>query len=243
MLAPQPIEDSERGPLDRNSLDRTEQRIVGVLVEKELSVPDTYPLTENALLAGCNQKNNRDPVMELERFQIDGALMSLRLKDWVAETEREGGRTSRYRHRMEERLGVDRPAKAVLCELLVRGPQTPQELKTRIGRLGVEATVEQVMAILEQLRDRAGKGLVELLPRAPRERDARWAHRLGPREPRAAEAPTASASAAAAPTPVRAVASAAGDAAPADATVTQRLAALERRVAELEALVQRLARP
>ena len=94
-------------------LDATQERIIGVLVEKELSVPESYPLTENALLAACNQKSNRDPQMSLEAFQINGALMSLQQTQWVARTERDGGRTVRYRHRLEEKLGLDDAEKAM----------------------------------------------------------------------------------------------------------------------------------
>ena len=156
-------------------LDPTEQRIVGVLVEKELAVPDTYPLTENALLAGCNQKSNRDPEMSLEAFQVSGALRALLETEWVTRTERDGGRTVRYRHRLEEKLGSEPVAKPILAELLLRGPQAPGALKTRVARMGMHASPEQILDLLGTLRQRSPP-LVEQLPRQPRERDARWAH-------------------------------------------------------------------
>src|SRR5262249_62137568 len=92
-------------------LDRTEQRIVGVLIEKERTVPDTYPLSENALVDGCNQKNNRDPVLELQSFQVAGALMSLQEKGWVARVDGVS-RVTKYRHRVVERLGLAEPGPA-----------------------------------------------------------------------------------------------------------------------------------
>lgn len=156
-------------------LDRTGQRIVGVLMEKELAVPDSYPMTLNALLAGCNQKSNRDPEMSLEDFEVSGALMSLQLEEWVCKIE--GSRADRYRHGVDQRLGLDGSEKAVLAELLVRGPQASRALKPRVARMGFSGSVDEVEAVLHRLRDRP-QSLVELLPRAPRERDARWGHRL-----------------------------------------------------------------
>lgn len=158
-------------------LDPTEQRILGVLMEKELAVPESYPMTENALLAGCNQKSNRDPEMSLEGFEVAGALMALADKGWVVKTE--GGRAARYRHKADDRLGVNAKEKAVLTELLVRGPQAPGALKGRVARMGFAGTPHDVEAVLRGLRERSGDALVQQLPRQPRERDARWAHCLG----------------------------------------------------------------
>jgi uncharacterized protein YceH (UPF0502 family) len=159
-------------------LDRTERRILGVLLEKELSVPDSYPLTANALLAGCNQKSNREPEMSLELFEVDGALLAMQLKGWVVKTE--SSRAPRYRHKIDERLALDGREKAVLAELLLRGPQAAGALKTRVPRMGFEAaSPTDVEAVLLALRDRP-EPLVRLLPRAPRERDARWQHCLAP---------------------------------------------------------------
>src|SRR5262245_8587078 len=123
-------------------LDRTQQRILGVLIEKELSVPESYPLTENSLLLGCNQKSNREPEMSLEGFEVAGALMAMQLAGWVAKVE--GSRTAHYRHRVEQQLGVDLHEKAVLAELLLRGPQAPGALKPRVQRMGFEGSPEDI---------------------------------------------------------------------------------------------------
>jgi uncharacterized protein YceH (UPF0502 family) len=163
-------------------LDVTQQRIIGVLIEKELSVPDYYPMTENALLAGCNQRSNRDPILDLQDFELNGALLALREASWVTRVEG-GGRAWRYKHNTDERIGVDRRQKAVLAELLIRGPQAPGALKPRVQRMGLHAEPDEIEAILRELAARP-KPLVELLPRGPRERQARWMHLLGPRDAR-----------------------------------------------------------
>lgn len=210
-------------------LDPTEQRIVGVLIEKELSMPGSYPLTENALLAGCNQKSNRDPEMALEAFQVQGAVMALRLRDWVARVE--GGRAAKVRHRVEERLGVNDREKAVLAELLLRGPQSPGELHRRVARMGFRAASSRdVLAVLENLAARTPP-LATKLPRRPREREVRWAHALGAASP----APDASPAGDRAPPAEEAV-----PATPADSALARRLAALEVEVAELRARLDRL---
>jgi hypothetical protein len=214
-------------------LDRTEQRIVGVLLEKELAVPDSYPLTLNALVAACNQKSNRDPEMALEEFEVQGALMSLRLKEWVAESERDGGRTARYRHQVERKLQIDAREKAVVAELLLRGPQTPMELKARVPRMGFAAAgPADVEAVLQALANRTTGALVEQMARAPRERDARWAHLLGPREAGGGAARPAGAPVALA---ITGSSKASLDPqAPPPPDLEARLQALEQRVAELE---------
>ncbi|MEO6594610.1 MAG: DUF480 domain-containing protein [Planctomycetota bacterium] len=158
-------------------LDRTEQRIVGVLIEKQMSVPDTYPLSENALEAGCNQKNNREPGMELRDFQIRGALMSLQEKGFAARVEG-AGRVAKFKHLVVEELRVDPKETAVLAELLLRGPQASGALKPRIARLGCHLPPEEIEALLRRLAERK-PALVELLPLGPRERDRRWRHLLG----------------------------------------------------------------
>jgi uncharacterized protein YceH (UPF0502 family) len=229
-------------------LDRTERRVVGVLIEKELSVPDLYPLTETALLAGCNQKSNRDPVMELADFELQGALLALRIKQWVSKSERDGGRAVRYRHEAGDRLGVDAKEKAILAELLLRGPQTPGELKTRVARMGFAGSVPDVHAVLEGLRGRPDGALVELLPRGLRERDARWAHLLAPKD----EAAGCAEEVATGPRPVPAAPPAAAPATPERAELAEppvaagegglarRVRDLEEQVASLQAEVRRL---
>lgn len=160
-----------------NKLDRTEQRIVGVLIEKALSVPDTYPMSENALVDGCNQKNNREPLMDVAGFQIAGALMSLQEKGWVARVEGTG-RVSKFKHRVVEVLQVEPKELAVLAELLLRGPQAPGALKTRVARMGNHGTPEQIEATLRAFAARLPP-LVEQLPLASREQQRRWRHLVG----------------------------------------------------------------
>ena len=116
-------------------LNTVEQRVVGVLIEKELTVPDSYPLTENTLLAGCNQKSNRDPEMELDSHEIHAALTSLRASGWVTRVD-SSGRAARFRHDVDTMLGLAPDEKRLLCELLIRGPQAPGALKPRIARMG-----------------------------------------------------------------------------------------------------------
>lgn len=216
-------------------LDKTEQRIVGVLIEKQLTVPDSYPLTENALVAGCNQSSNRDPVMALETFQVAGALMALHEKEWVARVEG-AGRVPKYRHRTEERTGVEARFLPLLCELLVRGPQAPGALKPRVARMGLAATPAEIEAALRELAA-LPRPLVEQLPRRPRERDHRWGHLLGDaasREEQAA-APTADAAVAPASQPAARPPTPA-----AEPGLAERVDALETRVGELERILRSL---
>ena len=208
-------------------LDRTEQRIVGVLIEKQRTVPDSYPMTENALVNGCNQKSNRDPEMSLEQFEVAGACMALHQREVIARVDG-GGRAAKFRHKLDELLNVGDDALAVLCELLVRGPQAPGALKPRVARMGFHGTPAQIEDVLRDLAQRMPP-LVELQPKRPRERDQRWAHLLGPGNVAVASetdegAPPAAAPQARAPSLPSA----------SDDTVAERLAALEARVDELE---------
>ncbi len=214
-------------------LDRTEQRIVGVLIEKQLSVPDSYPLSENALVDGCNQKSNRDPITELVSFQVAGAMMAMQQKGVVARVDG-GGRVVRYRHKLVEELHVGNSELAVLAELLLRGPQASGALKPRVARMGYHAAPEQIEALLRTLAGRS-PALVELLPLGPRERERRWRHLLGDGSEVGTHAlGEGSGMAAAAPA---AVASAPPQR-PAEPESV--VADLQRRVAALEAQVQKL---
>lgn len=158
-------------------LDSTTQRVLGVLIEKELAVPDSYPLTEAALLAGCNQKSNREPPMDLEQPDVDRAITELQGLGYAARVE--GARATRYRQRIDQTLGLDAADRAVLAELLVRGPQAPGALKSRVARMQLEATPDGILEILHKLAERSPP-LVEKQARRPRERDWRWAHCFGP---------------------------------------------------------------
>jgi len=207
-------------------LDRTEARIVGVLIEKQRTVPDTYPMTENALVTGCNQKNNRDPVMDLEPFEVAGACMALHQREVIARVEG-GGRAAKFRHKLDELLGIGDDALAVLCELLVRGPQAPGALKPRVARLGFHGTPAQIEDVLRDLAERP-QPLVALQKKRPRERDARWAHLLGPAGS-AEVLDEDSGAAAGTPSPAPAI-----DAPDAAGPLLARLSALEARVEDLE---------
>jgi len=159
-------------------LDKLEQRIVGVLIEKQLTVPDSYPLTLNALVSGCNQKSNRDPFMAVEDYDVEGALRSLMDKGWVTRHEPITGRTMRYAQEARSQLGVEVEDLALLSELLCRGPQAAGALKTRASRM---RHFDSPGAVEDRLRGLADRPVpyVELLPLQPRERQARWQHLLG----------------------------------------------------------------
>ena len=226
-------------PLD---LDRLEQRIVGVLIEKQMTVPDLYPLTVNALVSGCNQKNNRDPQMAVEDYEVEGALRSLMDKDWVREMDKAGGRTLRYEHVAGDQLGVEPADLAILAELLNRGPQSPGELKTRASRMKPLASPAEVEARLKALAARPVP-YVQVLPRRPREHAARWMHLLGPRgaepEGEPEEGTPAAAVERAAPRPAGpSPVAPAPDEDP--AAWVERVDDLERRLADLEERLDRL---
>jgi uncharacterized protein YceH (UPF0502 family) len=154
-------------------------RVLGVLVEKERTVPDTYPLSLNALVAGCNQKNNRDPVLALTDAQVQSALDEL--KRGALAIESSGARVARYAHNMGRALGIPAQAEALVAVLLLRGAQTAGELRIGAERLHRFADVSSVEAFLEELATRPaaqGGPLVVKLPRRPGEREHRWAHLL-----------------------------------------------------------------
>lgn len=175
------------------SLTPLEARVLGVLVEKQHTVPDTYPLSLNALTAGCNQKNNRDPVMNLRESEVQAAVDSLRMRSLVIESS--GSRVMRYSHNIGRVLKVPDQAVALLAVLFLRGPQTVGELRINSERLHRFADLSSVEAFLEELATRPaekGGALVLKLPRQPGEREQRWVHLLcGPVE--AAQAAAASA--------------------------------------------------
>jgi uncharacterized protein len=166
-----------------------ETRVLGVLVEKERTVPDTYPLSLNALTAGCNQKNNRDPVLAASEADVQAAVDRLRPLSLVIESS--GSRVMRYSHNVERVLLVPREAVALLATLWLRGPQTAAELRSASERLHRFADVSSVEGFLEQLAQRAaeqGGPLTVLLPRSPGSRESRWAQLLS--GPPAAQAET-----------------------------------------------------
>lgn len=176
-----------------------ETRVLGVLVEKERTVPDTYPLSLNALTAGCNQKNNRDPLMAAGEGEVQAAIDRLKPLSLVIESS--GSRVMRYSQNVQRVLRVPGEAVALLATLWLRGPQTAAELRAASERLHRFADVSSVEGYLEELATRpAGHGgpLVTLLPRRPGMREQRWAHLLsGPSVPEADAADAAPADAAA----------------------------------------------
>lgn len=156
-----------------------ETRVLGVLVEKEKTVPDTYPLSLNALAAGCNQKNNRDPVLDATESEVLAALEALRARSLVIESS--GARVARYAHNLGRALRVPEQAVALLATLMLRGPQTAAQLRANAERLHAFAEVSSVEAFLEELASRPedrGGPLVARLPRRAGEREARWVHLL-----------------------------------------------------------------
>ncbi|MFV5213051.1 YceH family protein [Azonexus caeni] len=166
-------------------LSLAETRVLGTLVEKQRTVPDTYPLSLNALTAGCNQKTSRQPVLELSEAEILAALDGL--KDAGLAVEVSGSRVVRFEHRLEKVLAVPTQASALLTVLMLRGPQTAGELRLNCERLHRFADISAVEAFLEEL---AGRGLVVELPRLPGSRENRWSHLLSGQP--AVEAPAAS---------------------------------------------------
>lgn len=153
-----------------------EARALGVLVEKQHTVPDAYPLTLNALTAGCNQKSSRDPVLELSEAEVQAAIDNLKRLSLVIETS--GGRAMRYAHNFGRVLEVPIQSAALLAVLMLRGPQTAAELRANAERLHRFADASSVEAFLRELADRPAGALVVELPRQPGVREPRWAHLL-----------------------------------------------------------------
>ncbi len=158
------------------TLSLLETRVLGTLLEKQRTVPDTYPLSVNALLAGCNQKTSRNPVVEASEGDILQAIDVLKDLDLVREVS--GSRVSRFEHRLERRLGVPTQAAALLAVLMLRGPQTAGELRLNCERLHGFADISAVEAFLEELAARPDGALAVELPRQPGSRENRWTHLL-----------------------------------------------------------------
>src|SRR6516162_7345990 len=153
-----------------------EARVLGVLVEKERTVPDSYPLTLNALVAGCNQKSSRDPVLNAAETDVQAAVDGL--KSMLLAIERSGGRVARYAHNVERMMNVPQQAAALLAVLMLRGPQTAGELRINCERLHCFADIPEVEALLNELAERPEGALVAELPRQPGSRENRWMHLL-----------------------------------------------------------------
>ncbi len=155
-----------------------EARVLGSLVEKDLATPEYYPLSLNALVNACNQKNNREPVMSLDETAVEEALESLRAKGLTARISGPGLRVEKYGHRLSERFNFDRRELAVLCLLLLRGPQTLGELRGRSERMYSFDGLEAVESTLRRLAEREDGPWVAKLPHAPGTKEPRHAHLL-----------------------------------------------------------------
>jgi uncharacterized protein YceH (UPF0502 family) len=147
-------------------------------MEKETTTPEYYPLTLNALVNACNQKNQRDPVVQYDDETVRAALAGLRGKGYILETTGGGHRVPKYSQRFSERLNFGRREQALLCELMLRGPQTVGELRGRAERMYAFADLEEVELCLHRLTEWPSGPLAVLLPKAPGAREARCAHRL-----------------------------------------------------------------
>lgn len=160
-------------------LSATQCRVIGVLLEKEITTPDQYPLSLNGLTTGCNQKSNREPVMQLSESDVQQALDELAAKRQVME-DQYGSRVTKYKHKFCNTefgsLKFSPQQTAIVCLLLLRGPQTPGELRSRSGRLAEFDNVQQVESALEALADFNGDELVVRLPREPGKRESRYMH-------------------------------------------------------------------
>jgi hypothetical protein len=171
------------------SLSPLEARVIGVLIEKQLTTPDYYPLTLNALLAGCNQKSNRLPVMSATEGEVQMALDALKRRTLVMDSYGASGRVMRYAHNLPKVLDLGQAMTALMAALMLRGPQTPGELRTGSERLYRFADLSSVEAYLEDMATRPAGALVTKLPKQPGSREHRWAHLLsGPVEAEAASA-------------------------------------------------------
>lgn len=198
-----------------------EARILGVLVEKEKTVPDTYPLTLNSLASGCNQKTSRDPVMNLAEREIQSALEELRSRSLVLENYGASGRVLRYTQNFAKVYGLPQASVALLSILALRGPQTVSELRANCERLYRFEDTSTVEGYLEELAERSSGALTVKLPKQPGSREHRWAHLLcGDAGLPAAEAP----------------------ASPASAELEERVAKLEEEVAQLREAIASLIR-
>ncbi|HVM20690.1 MAG TPA: DUF480 domain-containing protein [Egibacteraceae bacterium] len=159
-------------------LSAQEVRVLGALVEKQLATPQAYPLTESALVAACNQSTNRDPVVSYERATVRRCLLSLRQRGLARMVHRPGDRVEKHRHLVDEALGLDGGQLAVLCVLMLRGPQTAGELRTRTERLHGFATPDEVDEALQRLVERDPEPLARRVERQPGQHQARFTHLL-----------------------------------------------------------------
>jgi uncharacterized protein YceH (UPF0502 family) len=154
-----------------------EARVLGALIEKELTTPEYYPLSLNALVNACNQKSNREPGMNLDDTAVSDAMRSLEKEGLAGRADNMDSRVTKYEHRLQEQFNFDRRETAVLCELLLRGPQTSGELRGRASRMHEFEEISQVQAALQRLMQREPP-IVKMLPRQPGTKESRYAQLL-----------------------------------------------------------------
>ena len=167
------MESSDRG----SRLNDTEVRVLGALIEKEITTPDYYPLSLNALVAACNQSSNRNPVVHFDEGTVAHAANSLLEKKLVHLVDRGESRVTKYRHVLYEAMGLGRPAIAVMCVTMLRGPQTVGEIRTRSNRLYNFSSLEEVEITLNSLMT-GEPPLIVRLPRQSGQKEIRYAHLL-----------------------------------------------------------------
>ena len=158
-------------------LTEVEARVLGSLVEKDATTPDYYPLSLNALVNACNQKSNREPFMSLDEHTVRDALASLQEKRLAGPVNSADSRVTKYEHRMQEVFNFSRGENAVLCVLLLRGPQTPGELRGRTERMHRFNDLDEVQFALQRLMQRESP-LAKVLPRQPGTKESRYVHLL-----------------------------------------------------------------
>jgi uncharacterized protein YceH (UPF0502 family) len=166
-------------------LTELETRVLGSLIEKDITTPDYYPLSLNALVNACNQKNNRDPVMTLDESAVRDALASLQEKRMAGPASGADSRVTKFEHRLQEVFNFDRREIAIVCVLLLRGPQTPGELRSRTDRMYHFEALEDIVSTLDRLAQREPP-LARILPRQPGTKESRYTH-LFSGEPPAAD--------------------------------------------------------
>ncbi len=158
-------------------LTQNEARVLGALIEKDITTPEYYPLSLNALVNACNQKSNRDPVMQLDENAVRDALIGLQERRLAGPASGADSRVTKYEHRTQEVFNFTRAEVAVLCTLLLRGPQTPGELRGRAERMHRFETLDDVESALQKLSHREPP-LAKVLPRQPGTKEPRWVHLL-----------------------------------------------------------------
>ena len=201
-----------------------ENRVLGSLIEKDITTPDYYPLSLNALVNACNQKNNRDPVMTLDENAVRDALSSLQEKRLAGPASGADSRVTKFEHRLQEVFNFDRREIAIVCVLLLRGPQTPGELRSRTDRMYHFDALEDVVSTLDRLAQREPP-LARVLPRQPGTKESRYTHLFSGEPPEQPDVPQTSVARALSP----------ASANPSTGADVDRLAQLESEVSRLRA--------